>query len=53
MLLVYKDKSVDKAELNKLINIARYAPSGHNLQPVEWLVLGDKAELKRLSGIVV
>ena len=49
----YKDKYVDKAELNKLIDIARYAPSGHNLQPVEWLVLGDKAELKRLSGIVV
>lgn len=49
----YKDKSVDKAELNKLIDIARYAPSGHNLQPVEWLVLGDNAELKRLSGIVV
>ena len=49
----YKDKSVDKADLNKLIDIARYAPSGHNLQPVEWLVLGDKAELKRLSGIVV
>jgi nitroreductase len=49
----YKNKSVDKADLNRLINIARYAPSGHNLQPVEWLVLGDKAELKRLSGIVV
>ena len=49
----YKDKSVEKAELNKLVDIARYAPSGHNAQPVEWLVLGDKAELKRLSGIVV
>ena len=49
----YKDKPVDKSELKSLIEIARYAPSGHNLQPVEWLVLGDKAELKRLSGIVV
>ena len=49
----YKDKPVDKTDLNKLIDIARYAPSGHNLQPVEWLVLGDKAELKRLSEIVV
>ena len=49
----YKDKPVDKTELKRLIGIARYAPSGHNLQPVEWLVLGDKTELKRLSGIVV
>ena len=49
----YKNKPVDKSELKRLIEIARYAPSGHNLQPVEWLVLGDKAELKRLSGIVV
>ena len=49
----YKDRPVDKAELKQLIDIARYAPSGHNLQPVEWLVLGDKAELKRLSSIVV
>ena len=49
----YKDRPVDKSELKRLIDIARYAPSGHNLQPVEWLVLGDKTELKRLSGIVV
>ena len=49
----YKDRPVDKSELKRLIDIARYAPSGHNLQPVEWLVFGDKTELKRLSGIVV
>ena len=49
----YKKKPVDKSELKRLIDIARYAPSGHNLQPVEWLVLGDKTNLKRLSGIVV
>ena len=49
----YKDKPVERGDLERLIDIARYAPSGHNLQPVEWLVLGDKAELKRLSGIVV
>ena len=49
----YKDKPVNKAELKRLIDIARYAPSGHNLQPVGWLVLNDKAELKRLSSTVV
>jgi nitroreductase/NAD-dependent dihydropyrimidine dehydrogenase PreA subunit len=49
----YKDKPVAREDLERLIDIARYAPSGHNLQPVRWLVLGDKAELKRLSGIAV
>ncbi|MGA8239174.1 MAG: nitroreductase family protein [Desulfobacterales bacterium] len=49
----YKDRPVDKAVLKRLIDIARYAPSGHNLQPVEWLVIGDRADLRRLSGIVV
>ena len=49
----YKEKPVVKEDLERLIDIARYAPSGHNSQPVEWLVLADKAELKRLSGIVV
>jgi len=36
----YKDKPVDRADLEQLIDIARYAPSGHNSRPVEWLVLG-------------
>ena len=49
----YKDKPVAQSDLKQLIDIARYAPSGHNSQPVDWLVLGDKAELKRLAGIVV
>lgn len=49
----YKNIPVEKSHLKRLIDIARYAPSGHNSQPVEWLVLTDKTELKRLSGIVV
>jgi nitroreductase/NAD-dependent dihydropyrimidine dehydrogenase PreA subunit len=50
---VYKDKKVSRDELQKLIEIARYAPSGHNSQGVKWLVLGDREELRRLSAIVV
>lgn len=49
----YKDKTVPKPELEQLIDVARFAPSGHNSQCVEWLVLGDRGELQRLSGIVV
>lgn len=50
---VYKEKSVVREELARLIETARYAPSGHNTQGAEWLVLGDRNELKRLSAIVI
>jgi nitroreductase len=50
---VYKDKAVARDELQRLIEIARYAPSGHNSQGTKWLVLGNREELRRLSGIVV
>ena len=49
---VYKDKPVPRADLARLIDIARYAPSGHNSQCVEWLVLDNRDELRKLSGIV-
>lgn len=50
---VYKKEPVERDKLARLIEIARYAPSGHNSQGAQWLVLGDRDELKRLAGIVV
>jgi nitroreductase len=50
---VYKPEPVPKETLAKLIDLATYAPSGHNRQPVRWRVVYDAAELKRLTGIVV
>jgi len=49
---VYKDKKVPVGDLEKLIETARYAPSGHNSQGVEWLVLGNRNELQNLSEII-
>jgi len=50
---VYRDDPIDRKIVGSLIDIARYAPSGHNLQPVQWLVIQEKDELKRLAGIVI
>ncbi len=50
---VYKEKPVERDKLARLIEIGRYAPSGHNSQAAQWLVLGDREELRRLSGIVI
>lgn len=49
----YKDKSVPREMLSKLIEMARYAPSGHNSQCVEWLVLSGKDRIRDLSGMAV
>jgi len=49
----YKDKPVDKETIARLIEIARFAPSGHNSQPVEWLVIYDSAEVQKLAGVVI
>jgi len=49
----YKDEPVEREKLSRLIDIARYAPSGHNLQPVHWLVIQDSKEVRRLAGIVI
>lgn len=41
----YKDKPVEKEKIRRLIEIARYAPTGGNSQLVEWLVLTDKRKI--------
>ncbi|MBN1533258.1 MAG: nitroreductase family protein [Spirochaetes bacterium] len=48
----YRDRAVDRTTLTRLIETARYAPTGHNSQLVRWLVVYDTAEVRRLSGLV-
>lgn len=48
----YQDKAVPRETLAKLIDVARYAPSGHNSQTAQWLVIDDRDEVHRLAGIV-
>jgi nitroreductase/NAD-dependent dihydropyrimidine dehydrogenase PreA subunit len=48
----YRSKGVPQETLQKLINQARYAPTGHNTQTVEWLVVSDRDELNSLIALV-
>ena len=48
----YQEKPVPREALTKLIEVARYAPSGANAQCAQWLVLDNREELRKLSGIV-
>jgi len=49
---VYKNKPVAREELLRLIEMARYAPTGRNSQCVEWLVLSNRDELNHLTSII-
>jgi len=49
----YGKKKVPKEEIKKLVETARYAPSGRNSQDARWLVLAKREEIANLAGIVV
>ena len=48
---VYKDRPVERETLQRLIEIARYAPSGGNNQKVEWLACNDQGKVRRFAGM--
>jgi nitroreductase len=45
----YKNKKVDRELLTKLIDIARFGPTGGNSQPVQWRVIYDTEEVRLLT----
>jgi nitroreductase/NAD-dependent dihydropyrimidine dehydrogenase PreA subunit len=47
---VFADREVPRREMDKLIDIARYAPSGHNSQNFEFLVVQDRELIRTLAG---
>ena len=49
----YKDEPVPKDEMLRLLDIARFAPSGHNSQGISYLVVEGRENLTSLSKIVV
>ena len=49
----FKDKPVDRQMIEKFIDIARYAPSGINRQPVYWAVIYDAEKVHKLAGLVI
>lgn len=49
----YKDKQPEQEKLTRLIEIARYSPTGVNSQQVHWLVVNSRAEVKKLTGMVI
>ncbi len=49
----YKDQAVERDVLTRLIDVARFAPTGGNSQTVSWLVIHDGKEVARLAGLAI
>ena len=45
----FKDQPVEREKLQRLIEIARYAPTGGNRQPLEWVVFTDPDKIKGIA----
>jgi nitroreductase/NAD-dependent dihydropyrimidine dehydrogenase PreA subunit len=50
---IFKDKGVEREKIEALIELARYAPTASNAQLVEWLVITDRTEIKRLARLTI
>jgi nitroreductase/ferredoxin len=49
----FTDEPVSKEEILKILDIARYAASGGNGQPVQWLFVHDRERVKKIAGITM
>jgi nitroreductase/NAD-dependent dihydropyrimidine dehydrogenase PreA subunit len=49
----YKQAGVSREVILQMIDVARFAPSAMNTQPVRWFVIHDRAEVHRLAGLVI
>ncbi len=48
---LFKDKPVEKEIVQQLIEIARYAPTGSNMQLLNWTVFTDREKIHSLAGL--
>ncbi len=49
----FKNKNIPRADLERLIDICRYAPTGSNIQTVEILVIQNQERITTLSDLTV
>ncbi len=49
----FRSEPLPQATIAAMIDVARYAPSGHNSQPLAWTVLSDRGEIRRIAEATV
>lgn len=49
----YREEPVDRRTIVQLMDMVRFAPTGHNRHDVNWLIIHDTSEVRRLTGMAV
>lgn len=49
----FKDQVIPQQDLERLIDLAHYAPTAHNGQEVQWLVVSGVDNVKRCAGLAI
>ncbi|MEF2144817.1 MAG: nitroreductase family protein [Desulfovibrionaceae bacterium] len=49
----FKKKPVARQDLEWMLDVARYAPSAHNIQPVRWVVVSNRKKIDALTDCIV
>jgi nitroreductase/NAD-dependent dihydropyrimidine dehydrogenase PreA subunit len=49
----YKDRPVPRKEMDELMDWVRWAPTAKNVQPVDWLLVDDRAAIRDLARLTV
>ena len=50
---IFKDKEVPRQDIEKLIDVARQAPTGVNSQRVEWIIFNSREKTHRISELII
>ncbi|MEK6437563.1 nitroreductase family protein [Pseudonocardia sp. T1-2H] len=48
---VYEDRPIPRADLERILEAGRRAPSSQNWQPWDFVVVTDREQLRRLAGV--
>ncbi len=49
----FKDREIPRNDLEKLVDMCRYTPTGSNLQTVQIKVISNKEKIKKLSDLTI
>ena len=49
----YREEPVERSTIEQIMDIVRYAPTGRNRQDVQWLMIHDTREVRRLTALAV
>jgi len=47
----FQEKGINKGDLEKIIDCARFAPTARDVQPWEFVVITDKSKLKKIAQL--